>query len=161
MAKGVSNFISRNKIVLIYGLGLASILLLMKWLEWRFLIIDHSFEVFTGAIALLFTLLGVWLTLKLARPKKETLIVEKEVFRERPINGQVPDEGALQRFGISRREWEVLALIAEGLSNREIADRLYVSLNTVKTHTSNLYLKLDARRRTQALEIAKKAGLLA
>jgi len=156
----MSTFISRNRIILLYGASLAAVLLLMKWLEWHFLIINHSFEIFIGAIALVFTLLGIWLAMKLSSPRKETVIVEKEIHVPAPRSVSVPDEKAMLKYGISRREWEVLALISEGLSNQEIAARLYVSLNTVKTHTSNLYLKLDARRRTQALEIAKKAGLL-
>ncbi|MBO0799520.1 MAG: response regulator transcription factor, partial [Blastocatellia bacterium] len=70
------------------------------------------------------------------------------------------NEQELQRLGISKREYEVLELMAQGLSNQEIADKLFVSLNTVKTHSSNLFMKLDARRRTQAIHRAKELGLL-
>src|SRR5579859_7555533 len=117
----MGNFFSKNKLVIFYGVSLAGILLLLKWLEFRFVIVDHSFEVYIGAIALIFTSLGIWLALKLARPKTETIIVEKEVIREVPVVKRpadfVPDEKILLRFGVSKREWEVLALMSEGLSN--------------------------------------------
>lgn len=157
----MSSFFSKNKLILLYGASLAVIMLLLKWLEWRFLIIDHSFEVYIGAIALIFTVLGIWLARKLTKPKTETIIIEKEVYVAKPAAGQFsPDEKMLQKFGISKREWEVLELMSEGHSNQEIADKLFVSLNTIKTHSSNLFLKLDVKRRTQAIEKGKRVGLL-
>jgi two-component system, NarL family, response regulator LiaR len=157
----MANLLSKNKLIIIYGASLAAILLLLKWLEFRFLIIDHSFEVYIGAIALIFTILGTWLARKLSKPKTETIIIEKEVFIPQPATGSMPEEKTLLKFGISKREWEVLALISEGLSNQEIADRLFVSLNTIKTHSSNLFEKLEVKRRTQAIEKGKRLGLLA
>lgn len=157
----MSNIFSKNKLVILYGAALAGILFLLKWLEFRFVIMDHSFEVYIGAIALIFTSLGIWLALKLTRPKKETIIIEKEVFITKPPEGFVPDDISLMKWGISKREWEVLSLMSEGLSNQEIADRLFVSLNTIKTHSSNLFEKLDVKRRTQAIEKAKRLRLLA
>jgi len=157
----MGNIFSKNKLVILYGAALAGILFLLKWLEFRFVIMDHSFEVYIGAIALIFTSLGIWLALKLTRPKKETIIIEKEVFISKPPEGFVPDDKSLMKWGISKREWEVLLLMSEGLSNQEIADRLFVSLNTIKTHSSNLFEKLDVKRRTQAIEKAKRLGLLA
>ena len=151
---------SKNKLVILYGLSLAGILFLLKWLEFRFVIMDHSFEVYIGAIALIFTSLGIWLAIKLIKPKTETVIVEKEVFISKPAAGFMPDDKSLLKFGISKREWEVLAGMSEGLSNQEIADRLFVSLNTIKTHCSNLFEKMDVRRRTQAIEKGKRLGLL-
>lgn len=156
----MASFFSKNKLVLLYGASLAVIMLLLKWLEWRFLIIDHSFEVYIGAIALIFTVLGIWLARKLTKPKTETIIIEKEVYVVKPAGQFSPDEKILQKFGISKRECEVLELMSEGLSNQEIADKLFVSLNTVKTHSSNLFLKLDVKRRTQAIEKGKRVGLL-
>ena len=146
--------------VLIYGGSLAVILAALKWLEYRFIILDHSFEIYIGAIALIFTGLGIWLTLKLARPKVETIVVEKEIYIQPAHSGSLPDEALLSRFGISKREWEVLDLIAKGHSNQEIADQLFVSLNTVKTHSSNLFQKLDVKSRTQAAQKARTCGLL-
>ena len=156
----MGGFFSKNKLVFSYGTMLAVIVLLLKWLEIRFVIMDHSFEVYIGAIALLFTGLGIWLAVRLMKPKTETIVVEKEVFVSRPPEGFFPDNKVLLKFGISRREWEVLACMSEGLSNQEIAERLFVSLNTVKTHSSNLFEKMDVKRRTQAIEKGKRLGLL-
>jgi ATP/maltotriose-dependent transcriptional regulator MalT len=134
------------------------LLLLLKWLELRYLIADHSLEVYIGCIALLFTGLGIWLAIKLMKPKPETFIIEKEVFVGR--DNFVFNAKAFERSGLSKRELEVLQLMSQGHSNAEIAERLFVSLNTIKTHSSNIFLKLDAKRRTQAIEIAKKLSLI-
>jgi two-component system, NarL family, response regulator LiaR len=157
----MANIFLKNKLVILYGISLAGILLLMKWLEFRFILMDHSFEVYIGAIALIFTSLGIWLAVKLTKHKTETIIIEKEVFITKPAAGFVPDEKTLLKYGISKREWEVLSLMSEGLSNQEIAERLFVSLNTIKTHSSNLFEKLDVKRRTQAIDKGKRLGLLA
>lgn len=113
---------------------------------------------FTGAIAFVFTALGIWLALKLAKPK--TVVVEKEVAVYVSETEFVRDEAALEQTGISPRELEVLELMAEGLSNAEIADKLFVSLNTVKTHSSKIFEKLDVKRRTQAVEMAKRLRII-
>lgn len=150
------NFLTRNRSVLIYGASLAVLLSLMKWLEWRFVIIDHAFELYAGSLAVIFTLLGIWLAVKLTRPK--TVIVEKEVIVK---SGHfVLNENELNKLGLSKREMEVLQLMAEGLSNHEIASRLFVSLNTIKTHSSKVFEKLEVRRRTQAIDKAKKLSLI-
>jgi two-component system, NarL family, response regulator LiaR len=154
-----SHFIVKNKSIIIYGLSMAGLLFLLKWLELRLVIIDHAFEIYIGIIALLFTGLGIWVALKLAKPKYKTVVVEKEVR----INSNEPfrlNETELNRLGISKRELEVLQLMSEGLSNGEIAERLFVSLNTVKTHSSRVFEKLDVKRRTQAIEKAKRIGLI-
>jgi DNA-binding NarL/FixJ family response regulator len=157
----MGSFFSKNRLILIYGVALAAILFLLKWLELRFIIIDYSFEVYVGAIALVFLALGIWLTRKLAKPRIQTVVIEKEVFVNKPAAAAVPDEQQLLKWGISKREWEVLILMSEGLSNQEIADRLFVSLNTIKTHSSNLFEKLDVKRRTQAIEKGKRLGIVA
>jgi two-component system, NarL family, response regulator LiaR len=155
----------KHKLIIIYGVALAVLLFILKWLELRFIIMDHAFEVYAGAIAVTFTALGIWLALKLTKPKVTTIVVEKEVYINKevpaPPNGEFTlNEQALSKSGISKRELEVLQLIAQGLSNQEIADQLFVSLNTVKTHSSNLFLKLDVKRRTQAIEKAKRLSLI-
>ena len=155
----------KHKLIILYGVALAVLLFLLKWLQLRFIIIDHAFEIYGGAIAIIFTALGIWLALKLTKPKVTTVVVEKEVYinREVPVSpaaGFMLNEQALSKSGISKRELEVLQLIAQGFSNQEIADRLFVSLNTVKTHSSNLFLKLDVKRRTQAIEKAKRLSLI-
>lgn len=150
------SFFSKNKHTIIYGLSLAILLFLLKWLELRFVIIDHAFEIYIGAIAAVFTGLGIWLALKLTKPKVQTIVIEKEVMVQPPV----ANETELNNPGISKRELEVLQLMAEGLSNQEIAGRLYVSLNTIKTHSSRIFEKLDVKRRTQAIEKAKRLGLI-
>lgn len=155
----------RHKHIILYGVSLAALLFLLKWLELRFIIIDHAFEIYAGAIAIIFTALGIWLALKLTKPRIRTVVVEKEVYINKEVYISTPpdftlNEEALNRSGLSKRELEVLQLIAQGFSNQEIANQLFVSLNTVKTHSSNLFLKLDVKRRTQAIEKAKRLSLI-
>jgi DNA-binding CsgD family transcriptional regulator len=152
----IARFIVRHRHIILYGSALALLLFLLKWLEWRFIILDHAIEIYSGAIAVVFTGLGIWLALKLARPKWKTVVIEKEV----PISRGVIDQKELARLGLSRRELEVLHLMAEGLSNQEIASRLFVSLNTIKTHSSKIFEKLDVRRRTAAIDKAKKLNII-
>jgi len=152
-----SRILTKNKQNILYGLLLALLLLLLKWLEWRFVIIDHAFEIYSGAIAVIFTGLGIWLAIKLISPKVKTVIIEKQSLA---ATGFVLNQDELNKLRLSTRELEVLQLIADGLSNQQIADRLFVSLNTVKTHTSNLFLKMEVERRTQAIEMAKRLGLI-
>jgi NarL family two-component system response regulator LiaR len=141
--------------VLIYGLIGGLLIALLKWTEYRFLVIDHSIEIYGGLTAATFAVLGIWLGLKLTgRPER---IVVKEVPGGKPF---IADERKREDLGITRRELEILELIAEGMSNREIAEKLYVSENTVKTHSSRVFGKLGARRRTQAVQFGKEFGLL-
>ena len=142
---------------LIYGLSGGILIVVLKLLEFRFLVVEHSIEIYIGLVAALFAGLGIWLGLKLTR--KQEVIVVKEV----PVAAIQPfalNKERLRDLGITKRELEILELIAQGMSNREIADRLFVSENTVKTHSSRLFDKLSARRRTQAVQIAKELGLI-
>jgi DNA-binding CsgD family transcriptional regulator len=144
-----------KKHILIYGLCGGVLIVILKLVEYRFLVIQHSIEIYGGLIALLFAVLGIWLGLKLTK-NKETIIV-----REVPAPQFFTlNETRLRELGITRRELEILELIANGLSNREIADKLFVSENTVKTHSSRLFDKLSARRRTQAVQLGKELGLI-
>lgn len=152
-------FITRNKHTILYGFFMALLLFLLKWLELRFIIINHAFEFYVGSIAVIFTGLGIWLALKLSRPKVKTVVVEKEVFIERPADFS-PNEKELEKLNLSKRELEVLQLMSEGLSNQEIADRLFLSLNTIKTHSLRLFAKMDVERRTQAVDKAKKLNII-
>lgn len=143
--------------ILIYGLVGGLLIVLLKLVEYRFLVIEHSIEIYGALIALLFTVLGIWMGLKLTRTK------EKVVIKEVPIAAAghfTLNEARLQELGITPRELEILQLIARGLSNREIAEQLFVSENTVKTHSSRLFDKLSARRRTQAVQLGKEFGLI-
>jgi DNA-binding CsgD family transcriptional regulator len=151
--------LAKYKQPVLYGACMAILLFLLKWLQYRFIIIDHALEIYVGAIALMFTCLGIWLALKLAKPTIQTVVVEKEVYIT-PTNGATVNEEELAKLGLSKRELEVLQLIAEGLSNQEIAARLFVSLNTIKTHSGRIFEKLDVKRRTQAIEKAKRLNLI-
>ena len=143
---------------LIYGLCGGILIVVLKVIEFRFIVVEHSIEIYGGLIAALFAGVGIWLGLKLTK-NKEVLIV-KEV----PVPAAMPpfsvNEARVKDLGITKRELEILELIAQGLSNREIADKLFVSENTVKTHSSRLFDKLSARRRTQAVQIGKEMGLI-
>lgn len=150
-------FFRKYKMLILYGAILSVLLLLLKWLEFRFLILHNSIDIYIGLIALIFTLLGIWLAQKLASPKVR--IVEKEVYVNKAQNF-VPDESTVEKMGLSKRELEVLTLMAEGWSNQEIAEKLFVSLNTIKTHASRIFEKMDVKRRTQAIEKAQKSGLI-
>ena len=149
----------------IYGLSLAALVLLLRWMEYKFILISYSLEIYITLIALLFTGLGTWLALKLVKPKTETRIetvfVEKPVYHPVPAGEFVLNENEKQKLGLSNREMEVLQLMAEGYSNQEIAEKLFLSLTTIKTHSSKVFEKLDVKRRTQAVDKAKKLQLIA
>ena len=153
------NFLLRNKATIVYSISLAFLLFLLKWLELRFIIFDHSFEIYIGFIAVIFTALGIWLALKLSKPKIETVVIEKEVYVNRNENF-VLDTSLVSQLELSKRELEILSLLAQGHSNQEIAAKLFVSLSTVKTHIQNLFEKLDVKRRIQAVEKAKRLNLI-
>lgn len=141
--------------VLIYGLSGGVLIALLRYIEFRFLIVEHSFEIYGGLIAALFAGVGIWLGIKLTR-KKEVVVI-KEVPAAQPF---ALNEARLKDLGITKRELEILELIARGMSNREIAEKLFVSENTIKTHSSRLFDKLSAKRRTQAVQIGKEMGLI-
>ena len=143
--------------VLIYGLSAGVLIVVLKLIEFRFLIVSHSFEIYAGLIAAVFASLGIWLGLKLTRKKEVVVLKEVPVLASQPF---ALNEERLKNLGITKRELEILELIAQGMSNREIADKLFVSENTVKTHSSRLFDKLSAKRRTQAVQIGKELGLI-
>jgi len=143
--------------ILLYGLCGGLLIAVLKLTEYRFLVVEHSVEIYVALVAALFAGLGIWLGLTLTR--KKPAIVIKEI----PAQGADPfvaDEVRVSQLGITARELEILGLIAAGLSNREIAGRLFVSENTVKTHSSRLFDKLGAKRRTQAVQLGKAARLI-
>ena len=141
--------------ILLYAVSLALLTVALRLLEYRLLIVDHARELYIGVIALLFTGVGVWVGQMLRNRVRHAPLIGAESLAAFSAN---PD--ALRRTGITARELEVLQLVALGLSTQEIADKLFVSVNTVKTHTASLFQKLDARRRTQAVQKAAAAGLL-
>jgi ATP/maltotriose-dependent transcriptional regulator MalT len=158
---------------LTFGIIGGILITVLKWSEYRFLVIEHSFEIYGGLIAATFAVLGIWLGIRLTGARSR--IAEKDVAVSAhtvPALAAAAQEQSAQTFpfiadekkredlGITRRELEVLGLIAQGMSNREIAGRLFVSENTVKTHSSRVFDKLGARRRTQAVQFGKELGLL-
>jgi DNA-binding CsgD family transcriptional regulator len=143
--------------VLICGLVGGVLIALLKWSEYRFLVMEHSVEIYGGLIAATFAALGIWLGLKLTGTRQRIVVKEVLVSAGGPF---VADERKRDDLGITRREMEILELVARGMSNREIAGKLYVSENTVKTHCSRAFDKLGARRRTQAVQLGKEFGLL-
>ncbi len=120
-------------------------------LEYRYFIHELSIEFYAGLIAVLFVILGAWVGSRLTT---------KKIILPGPAANFKLDEEQLKHTGISKREFEVLELMSKGNSNQEIADKLFVSPNTVKTHAANLFVKLDVKRRTQAIQKAKELRLL-
>jgi len=143
--------------MLLYGVVGGVLIALLKLTEYRFLVVEHSVEIYGGLIAALFAGLGIWLGLKLTRTRERIVVKEVPVRAGEPF---VPDEKKRENLGITRRELEILELIAQGMSNREIAGKLFVSENTVKTHSSRVFDKLGAKRRTQAVQFGKEFSLL-
>ena len=152
-----------KKTVLLYGVVGGVLILALRLIEYRFLVLEHSLEIYGGLVALLFAALGIWLGLKLTRTRETVVTREVHVPIEVPVPVGGPfqrNEARVQQLGITPRELEILEAMASGLSNREIAERLFVSENTVKTHANRVFTKLSARRRTQAVQFAKEAGLI-
>lgn len=144
--------------IFIYGLSLFALLFLLNWLKFRLIILDHAFEIYAGSIALIFTGLGIWVAIKLTKPKIEKVIVQETIYVN--VSNFILNETELSKLQISKREHEVLQCMSEGLSNQQIADKLFVSLSTVKTHANNLFEKMEVARRTQAIEKGKRLGLI-
>lgn len=157
-----------KQIVIGFGILIAALLVLFqlaKFSQWRG---DTNIETWIAVFSLLFFGIGIWISRKMFRKE---VIREKEIIREKEVivevevpvmstvNQQV-DEKQLEKLGLSKREYEILGLIGEGLSNQQIADKLFVSENTIKKHVSNLFLKLDVERRTEAVKRAKELRIL-
>jgi len=145
--------------IMLYGLILAVLVFVLKWLQWKFLLVDNAIDIYIGLIAVFFTVLGIWVATQLTKPKIEKVVVEREVFipqsEEFTINTL-----ELEKLNLTNREYEILQLIAKGHSNADIADQLFLSISTVKTHVSNLYVKMDVKRRGQAIEKAKRLKIV-
>lgn len=148
----LKNLLYQLRHIALYALLMAVLAFVLKWLQWKLLIQANAIDLYIGLIAIFFTTLGVWIATQLLKPKIETVIVEKEVH--------LPDgslnERELEKLKLSSREYEVLQLLTRGCSNAEIAESLFLSLSTVKTHVSNLFIKMEVKSRTQAIEKAKR-----
>lgn len=114
-------------------------------------------EVYGGLVAVIFTAVGAYLGLRWTRAKEVVVVKEVRVRESGPF---VLNAGALRETGLTPREHEILGLIAEGLSNREIGERVFVSENTVKTHSARIFEKLGVGRRTQAVQEGRRLGLI-
>lgn len=144
-----------KRIIILYGIALAVLTAVLKLIEYKYFIHDIKQEAYIGTIAMFFTVLGIWAGIKIIGGKKT---IVKEVYV--PKGDFVLNENEMQKVGISPREYDVLELMSKGMSNQEIANELFVSLSTVKTHAANLYIKLDVKRRTQAVQRAKELQLI-
>ena len=157
-----------KRTVLLYGLVAGVLAAVLRVIEYRFLVVEHALQLYGALVAALFAALGIWLGRRLVAPRAMTSPAAPAVLAADAPPPAValaepasaPDPAGAARLGVTRREHEILALIAEGLSTREIAARLGVSENTVKSHAGRLFDKLGARRRTQAVQSARAAGLL-
>src|SRR5262245_48983728 len=145
--------------IAIYGLCGGLLIVALRLVQYRFMVVEHSIEVYGALIAALFAGVGIWLGGTLTR--KKPAVIVREVPVEIHVTGPFElDEAKVRELQITPRELQILGLIAEGLSNKEIAERVFVSENTVKTHASRVFDKLGARRRTEAVQIAKAARLI-
>jgi DNA-binding CsgD family transcriptional regulator len=150
-----------TKKTVLYGILLAVLAIGLKMLEYKFVIRDHALELYGGIIAGFFMVFGIVAGNKFARRKEVQVIVERTVTLPAEKPKIIATDEQLSIIGMSKREYEILQLMAEGMSNQEIAEKLFVSIHTVKTHVSNILLKLDAKRRTQAVIKAKELQLVA
>lgn len=151
----LKNLFLKYRTVLAYGISLSLLLFLLKWFQWKFFILDNSMDIYIGLIGIFFTLLGFWI----ARQFVRTIVVEKEII----VPGTekfIFNEKALKDLNLTPREWDVLQLMAEGKTNAEIAESLFLSLSTIKTHSSNLLSKMDVKNRLQAIEKAKRLNII-
>jgi len=139
-----------------YGLAMALLMVLLRWFQIRFFLFDHSTEIYFGVVAVIFTSLGMWIAHNLSnnvpsKPQNAESVTEMKA---------VVSQEAIEATGLSRRELEILQMMATGMSNQEIANDLFISLSTVKSHVSSVFTKLDVVRRTQAIEKAKSLKII-
>lgn len=168
-----------RKQVLLFGLLGGVMVVVLRLIEYRWLVVEHSLEIYGGLVAAVFAGVGLWLGQRLTRRPNHSVpsmfevaapeasapevVVHEVAVRQIVVPTPGPfvrDLSAVERLGLTPRELEMLELVAEGLSNREIAERVFVSENTVKTHLSRVFDKLGARRRTQAVQLGKASGLI-
>lgn len=133
--------------VLVFGLILGLLTITLQFFEYRYYVGRLNTDIYTAVVATIFTAIGIWLGMSLLKGKKEK-------------NSPEIDLSKVKKLKLNEREYEVLQLIAQGLSNQEIADKLFLALPTIKTHTSNLYWKLNVQSRTQAVHKARSLNLI-
>jgi DNA-binding NarL/FixJ family response regulator len=150
-----------KRAVLIYGVSGGLLIAALRFAEYRFVVVEHSIEIYGALIAAVFAGVGVWLGLTITR--KEIVKEQVVVFKEVPAPADAPfavNEARQRELAITPRELEILGLLARGMSAREMAAALFVSENTVKTHTARLFEKLGVNRRIKAVEAGRTFGLI-
>jgi len=145
--------------IVYYGLATAILIFGLKWLQWNFLIVDNAIDIYIGLIAVVFTMLGVWVASQIIKPKTQTVYVEKQVILNQPQHFII-NQTELERLNLTNREYQILKLLVQGCSNSDIATELYLSVNTIKTHVSNLYVKMNVKNRFQAITTAKRMNIV-
>ncbi len=145
--------------IMLYGLATASLIFGLRWLQWNFIIRENAIDIYIGLIALMFTLLGAWIASQLIKPKTQAVLVDKQNMIQEANEFKL-NEAGLKRLNLTNREYQILKLIAQGHSNSEIADELFLSLSTIKTHVSNLYAKMNVKSRFRAIAVAKEIKIV-
>ncbi|MEL7145215.1 MAG: LuxR C-terminal-related transcriptional regulator [Bacteroidota bacterium] len=151
-----------KKTIFLYGLAMALLVAFLKAIEYRYFVKRVEADIYMGAVAIVFMGLGIWVAWQFMK-RREVKI--EEVPAGAAAAGSISEQKIdhtkiIEALEISQREMDVLQLMAEGHSNQEIADKLFISIHTVKTHSSNLFSKLQVKRRTQAVQKSKEIGLL-
>jgi len=134
--------------IFIFAIALGGLMVILKFLESAFVLGSFQLEIYISLVALVFLAFGLWYG-KSDRGNSKTLDFKPGELEKRKT-----------QFHITDREYEVLQGIADGLSNREIGERLHLSEHTVKSHLANVFVKLNAKRRTEAVYLSRKAGLI-
>ena len=145
--------------IILYGCTIAFLIFGLKWLQWKFLIVDNAIDIYIGMIAIVFTLLGTWVSTQIIKPKIQTVIIEKPIIVHQPKRFSL-NENELKRLNLTNREYQILKLIVKGHSNSEVADHLFLSISTIKTHVSNLYSKMNVKNRFQAITNARRLQIV-
>lgn len=145
--------------IMLYGIAMASLIFGLKWIQWNFLIMENAIDIYLGLLAILFTMLGAWIASQLIKPKEHTVFVEKQVVIHKSPVFKLNQAG-LEKLNLTNREYQILKLIVQGYSNSGIAEKLFLSLSTIKTHVSNLYVKMNVKSRFQAIAVAKEMNIV-
>lgn len=145
--------------IMLYGIVMAGLIFGLKWMQWNFLIMENAIDIYMGLLAILFTMLGAWIASQLIKPKKHTVFVEKQILIHKSTEFRLNQAG-LEKLNLTNREYQILKLIVQGYSNSGIAEKLFLSLSTIKTHVSNLYVKMNVKSRFQAIALAKEMNIV-
>lgn len=147
------------KIIFKYGITLASILLLFKWIQWKLIFTSPSIELYIALSSILFLFFGIWIS------KQLSIFISHSKTEDIPNQAETHqlyiNYNELEKLNLTKREYEVLELLSLGYSNAKIADQLFLSISTIKTHVSNILFKLDVKSRTEAMEKVRRLKIIA